>query len=164
MKRLLASLALIAAASALSGCYYDPGYSYVRGSGYSGDAYYGEGGSAYYVPGYYAAPGYYDGYYGSGYYGGGYYGYSPGVSIGISSGWYGGSRYRHDGYRGHRDYDRHAGQWQGRHDGDGRSHGGRGDQGHWGRGQAHPSGGHARGGDDARRDARGRGSNRDRRD
>ncbi len=43
MKRLLASLALIAAVSALSGCYYDPGYSYVRGSGYCGDAYYGDG-------------------------------------------------------------------------------------------------------------------------
>lgn len=147
MKRLLASLALIAAALALSGCYYDPGYSYVRGSGYGGDAYYGEGGNAYY-----AAPGYYDGYYGRGYYGGGYYGYSPGVSIGISSGWYGGSRYRHDGYRGHRgygDYRRHAGQWQGRRDGSSHSHDGRGNQGHWSRGQGsrgqgQPSGGHGR--------------------
>jgi hypothetical protein len=161
MKRLLASLALIAAASALSGCYYDPGYSYVRGSGYSGDAYYGEGGNAYYT-----APGYYDGYYGSGYYGDGYYGYSPGVSIGISSGWYGGSRYRHDGYRGgYRDYDRHAGQWQGRRDGDGRSHGGRSDQGHWSHGQGQPSGGHARGGNDGSRGGgRGRGGNSDRHD
>lgn len=110
MKRLLASLVLIVAAAALSGCYYDPGYSYVRGSGYSGDAYYGDGGNAYYV-----APGYYDGYYG------GYYGccYAPGVSVGVSSVWYGGSRYRHDGYRDHRDYRGHAGQWRGR--GDGRS-------------------------------------------
>lgn len=121
MKRLLASVALIVAASALSGCYYDPGYSYVRSQGYGGDAYYGDGGNAYY-----AAPGYYDGYYGNSYYGSGYYGYSPGVSVGISSGWYGGSRYRHDDDRGHRDYQRHAGQWQGRHDGDGRSHGGNG--------------------------------------
>jgi hypothetical protein len=110
MKRLLASLVLIVAAATLSGCYYDPGYSYVRGSGYSGDAYYGDGGNAYYV-----APGYYDGYYG------GYYGccYAPGVSVGVSSVWYGGSRYRHDGYRGYRDYRGHAGQWRGH--GDGRS-------------------------------------------
>ena len=107
MKRLLASLVLIVAAATLSGCYYDPGYSYVRGSGYSGDAYYGDGGNAYYV-----APGYYDGYYG------GYYGccYAPGVSVGVSSVWYGGSRYRHDGYRGYRDYRGHAGQWRGRGD------------------------------------------------
>jgi hypothetical protein len=97
MKRLLASLVLIVAAAALSGCYYDPGYSYVRGSAY------------------YVAPGYYDGYYG------GYYGccYAPGVSVGVSSVWYGGSRYRHDGYRDHRDYRSHAGQWRGH--GDGRS-------------------------------------------
>ena len=100
MKRLLASLVLIVAAAALSGCYYDPGYSYVRGSGYSGDAYYGDGGNAYYV-----APGYYDGYYGCC--------YAPGVSVGVSSVWYGGSRYRHDGYRNHRDYRGHAGQWRG---------------------------------------------------
>lgn len=96
MKRLLASLALITAAAALSGCYYDPGYSYVRHSGGGGDAYYGQGDGAYYT-----APGYYDGYYGGGYYDNGYYGccYAPGVSIGISSGGYGGSR-----YRGYRDY------------------------------------------------------------
>ena len=37
MKRLLAGLALIAAAATLSGCYYDPGY--VRSAGYGG-AYY----------------------------------------------------------------------------------------------------------------------------
>lgn len=123
MKRLLASLVLIVAAATLSGCYYDPGYSYVRGSGYSGDAYYGDGGNAYYAaPGYY--PGYYDGYYG------GYYGccYAPGVSVGVSSVWYGGSRYRHDGYRGYRDYHGHAGQWRGHGDGRGdyRRHGQRG--------------------------------------
>ncbi len=118
MKRLLASLALITAAAALSGCYYDPGYSYVRNSGYGGDAYYGQGDGAYY-----AAPGYYDGYYGGGYYDG-YYGccYAPGVSIGISSGWYGGSR-----YRGYRDY-RGSG-YRGGHD----DH--RGD--HWGHGGDH---------------------------
>ncbi len=129
MKRLLASVALIAAAAALSGCYYDPGYSYVRSSGYGGDAYYGQGSS------YYVRPAYYDGYYGSGYYGSGYYGccYAPGVSIGISSGWYGGSgyyrrgwpayrggyrghdRYRHDSHRGHRDSHQRPGRSSGNH-------------------------------------------------
>ena len=43
MKRKLACIALVTAAMALSGCYYDPGYSYVRGSGYGGGAYYGSG-------------------------------------------------------------------------------------------------------------------------
>jgi hypothetical protein len=114
MKRLLASVVLIVAAATLSGCYYDPGYSYVRGSGYAGDAYYGDGGNAYY-----AAPAYYGGYYGCC--------YAPGVSVGVSSVWYGGSRYRHDDYRyrDHRDYRGHAGQWQG-HGGDRGDH--RGDR------------------------------------
>lgn len=111
MKPLLASFILIAAAS-LSGCYYDPGYSYVRSSGYGGDAYYGQG-----VATYYAAPGYYDGYYPS-YYGSSYYGccYAPSLSVGISSGWYGGSRYyrphRQSGYRDYRGsrYSGHAPQ------------------------------------------------------
>ena len=101
MKRLFASLALLVATAVLAGCYYDPGYSYVRGSSYGGDAYYGQG-DAYGV-----APAYYGGYYG-GYYPGysaGYYGYgccyAPGVTIGISRGWYGGQDYR--GYR-NRDY------------------------------------------------------------
>ncbi|MGY3039333.1 hypothetical protein ACVWWQ_000920 [Rhodanobacter sp. TND4EL1] len=153
MKRLLCSLILISAAAALSGCYYDPGYSYVRGSGYGGDAYYGDGGGATYV-----TPAY-GGYYGNGYYGGGgYYGccYAPGVSVGISSGWYGGSRYRRDDYRGHRDYDNHAGHWQGRRQGDGRgnngwgSHGG-GNQGSHGSGQgSHGHAGTGRGGDRGR--------------
>ena len=104
MKRQLACLGLMIAATALSGCYYDPGYTYVRGSGYGGDAYYGST--------YYAAP-YYDGYYP------GYYGccYAPGVSIGVSGRWYGGSRYR--GYR-HGRYDDHRG-YRGR----GYQHGGR---------------------------------------
>lgn len=130
MKRLMASFVLIAAAAALSGCYYDPGYSYVRGTGYSGDAYYGQG-NAYYV-----APGYYDGYYGSGYYG---YGccYSPGVSIG----WYGGPRYR--SYRGH-------GYYRGGYHGSGGYHGGYhgGYQGHGGHNSGRPSsgGGHTGGG------------------
>ncbi len=108
MKRILASFILVAAAVSLSGCYYDPGYSYVRGSGYGGDAYYGRGAATYY-----AAPGYYDGYYPD-YYGSGYYGccYAPRVSIGVSSGWYGGSRYyrphRESGYR-----DDHRGGYRG---------------------------------------------------
>ena len=100
MKRLFACVGLMAVAAALSGCYYDPGYTYVRGGGPAGDAYYGTGTT------YYASP--YDSYYGPTYYGG-YYGgycgccYAPGVSIGISSHWYGGSRYPR--YRG-RDYGR----------------------------------------------------------
>lgn len=113
MKRRLACVGLMVAAAALSGCYYDPGYTYVRGSGAAGDAYYGSGTT------YYAAPydGYY-GYYGPAYYGG-YYGCcdAPGVSIGVSTHWYGGSRYpRHHG----RDY-RHHGRNRGHYRHDGRS-------------------------------------------
>lgn len=108
MKRQLAWLLFAVAAAALSGCYYDPGYSYVRGSAAGGGAYYGSGST------YYAAPGYYDGYY-PGYYPGYYNGYdgccyAPGVNIGIGGGWYGGSRYRgyrgYHGYRGQGDYRR----------------------------------------------------------
>ncbi|HWU75995.1 MAG TPA: hypothetical protein VN043_05795 [Rhodanobacter sp.] len=110
MKRYLASLALIVVAAALSGCYYDPGYSYVRGSGQTGDAYYGSGSSTYYT-----APGYYDGYYGSGYYGNAYYGnayygsgyygccYGPALNIGIRNRYYGAPRYRSYDHRGHHD-------------------------------------------------------------
>lgn len=132
MKRLLAVFALGAVAASLTGCYYDPGYSYVRQTGYAGDAYYGRAAPAY-DDTYYGAPGYDDGYYGDGYYGG-YYGccYAPGVSVGISSGWYGGSRHyrdRDDGYRDRdgdhrRDYRGHAGQWQSRSAPDNRSRGG----------------------------------------
>jgi hypothetical protein len=137
MKRLLASLALITAAAALSGCYYDPGYSYVRGSVYSGDAYYGQGGNAYFV-----APNYYDGYYG-------YYGccYAPGVSIG----YYGDSRYRYyrgGGYRGDGGY--HGGGYRGNgggHDGDHRGRDGGSRQEH------QSSGGGGRRGNDRRHDA-----------
>ena len=125
MKRLLASLALITAVAALSGCYYDPGYGYVRGTGYNGDVYYGNA--------YYTAPGYYDGYYG------GYYGccYAPGVSIGYYG--YGGSRYRAyrgGGYRGNGGY-YHGGGYQG--------HGGHA-QGHTSSGGAHTSGSGSHGG------------------
>src|SRR6185312_6009920 len=94
MKRLLACVGLMVAAAALSGCYYDPGYTYVRGGGSAGDAYYG-----------------------------GYYGccYAPGVSVGISSHWYGGSRYpRYHGRDYGRDY-RHRDNDRGHYRDDGHS-------------------------------------------
>jgi hypothetical protein len=95
MKHWLAVCFLLGATVSLTGCYYDPGYSYVRGNHYAGDAYYGQ-----------AAPVYNDGYYAPGYdgYYNGYYGccYGPDVSIGIGGGWYGGRHY----YRGGRDDDR----------------------------------------------------------
>lgn len=116
MKRMLAGLALVLGTAALSGCYYDPDYSYVRGNGYQGDAYYGEGPSVIYEPDVY-------GYYGPGW---GYYGgccYSSGVSVGVSSTWYGGSHH----YRGRdrdwrsdqRRYDRDDRDRYRRGDGDG---------------------------------------------
>jgi len=121
MKRVLAGLALVVATAALSGCYYDPGYSYVRPVTYGGDAYYGSG--------YYAAPGYY--YPSYGYYG---YGccYVPPVSIGIGGVWYSGSHYRghYDGRYGGR-YGGHG--WGGGHGnwgGHGGGWGGRGGNGH----------------------------------
>lgn len=92
MKRMLAGVALAIATAALSGCYYDPGYSYVRPvAAYGGgDAYYGTSSYSY-------APGYY--YPSYGYYGYGGYGccYGPAVSVGIGGVWYSG----HGGYYGH---------------------------------------------------------------
>lgn len=136
MKRWLAACFLLGATVSLTACYYDPGYSYVRGTTYSGDAYYGQSAPVY--NGGYYSPGY-DDYYGG--YGG--YGccYSPGVSIGISSGWYGGRHY----YRGGRDYYRgggyHGGGYYGHRGYSGGYHG----QG--GHSHGHPpSGGHGRGG------------------
>lgn len=87
MKRIYAGLLMVAVTAGLSGCYYDPGYSYVRSSAYVGDAYYG-GGTVVYDNGYYP----------SGYYG--YYGccYVPPVSIGISGAWFSGPRYYGHGY------------------------------------------------------------------
>ncbi|HET6432738.1 hypothetical protein [Dyella sp.] len=121
MKKMLAGVALAVVASALGGCYVAPGYSYVR-DGYGGDAYYGRGPTTVYDDGYYAPS-----YYGYGGYGG--YGYPGGVSIGISSGWYGGSYgYRHRDYR----YDRRHDWDHDRHDGDhgrGRDHDGDRDHG-----------------------------------
>lgn len=118
MKRMLAGLALVLGTAALSGCYYDPGYSYVRSNGYQGDAYYGEGPSVIYEPDYYG----YGGYYGPG------WGYAPGVSVGIRGTWYGDSHR----YRGRdRDWDRHRGHYE-RHDArnDPRPWHGRDDRGH----------------------------------
>lgn len=122
MKRLLSVFVLLVAGTALSGCYYDPGYNYVRASGQRGDAYYGEGGGTRYV-----VPSYgYDTYYG------GYYDccYAPGVSVGIGSSWYGRSGYRRgDDYRYRRNY----------------GHGDRRRQGHAGRdhsGGRHDTGSH----------------------
>ncbi|MCX7513544.1 hypothetical protein [Frateuria sp. STR12] len=115
MKRMLAGLALVLGTAALSGCYYDPGYSYVRGNGYQGDAYYGEGPSVIYRPDYYG----YGGYYGPG------WGYAPGVSVGISGTWYRDSHHYHRGrdwsrehHRGHdRRGDGHERRsWRGGHD------------------------------------------------
>lgn len=127
MKRLFATLGLVAAFAALAGCYYDPGYSYVRSSGYGGDAYYGQG----YVEPTYSA-GYYDDYYGGGYYDD----RAPGVSIGISTGWYGsGGRGYYRGRHGYRDNDRggYRGRWEGNRGGDRDRHGDR-DDGNHGRG------------------------------
>ena len=118
MKHLAAGLVLCAATAALSGCYVDPGYSYVRQTPYQGDVYYGQG-TRVYDDGYYVAPAYPAyGYPAYGYpaYG---YGYAPGVSVGISGTWYSGQRYRYDrrGYRG--DY---RGSWRGQSSNRGDSH------------------------------------------
>jgi hypothetical protein len=102
MKRLIAGLATIAATALLSGCYVSPDYSYVRGNGYQGSVYYGQGPSVIYRDNYYASP-YYHGGYGCC--------WAPGVSVGGV--WYGGHRY----YRG-RGYDwRDHHRWRGRPDG-----------------------------------------------
>lgn len=161
MKRLLSGLVLVVAAATLSGCYYDPGYSYVRSDGAGGDAYYGQR-TAVYDDGYYSAPGYY----GNSYYGGGYYGYAPGVSVGISSGWYGGSGYRDGGRdwhgegRGHWQQG-HEGQWQGggQEGGHGGGHDG-GDRGGHDQG-GHQGGGRGRGNDHHRGDHQRRGDHKD---
>ena len=132
MKRVLAGLALAVATAALSGCYYDPGYSYVRPVATGGDAYYGTG---VVYDGYYAAPGYY--YPSYGYYG---YGccYGPNVSIGIGgvwgSGYYGRGYYRggygHGYYRGGGYYHGGGGSYHGGHGSWGGGHGGWGGHGH----------------------------------
>lgn len=116
MKKCLLGAAVVIASSLLGGCYVAPDYGYVRGGAYGGDAYYGRS-TTVYDDGYYAP-----GYYSPDYYGYGGYGYPGGVSIGVGTTWYGGSR---DRYR-HRDHDDrqwdhdnrrgdggHAGSWSG---------------------------------------------------
>ncbi|MFC5741724.1 lipoprotein [Dyella tabacisoli] len=117
MKRLIAGLALVVTTAMLSGCYYDPGYGYVRSTAYSGDVYYGNRSAVVYDSGYY--PSYYGGYYGCC--------YAPGVSVG----WYGGSRWRgHDWDRG-RDWGHDRGHWRGGDGGRGRGGGREGRHGDW---------------------------------
>ncbi len=84
MKPVLAVMVLAAAAT-LAGCYYDPGYSYVRSSSANGDAYYGQGSTTVYDDGYYVSP-----YYAPSYYYDGYYGccYDSGMSVGIRGTWH----------------------------------------------------------------------------
>ncbi|HEX7815686.1 hypothetical protein [Dyella sp.] len=137
MKRLLAGLLLVAATAGLSGCYYDPGYSYVRGGSSAGDAYYGSGGSVVYDDG-----GYYPGYWYPSYgYGGCCYG--PGINV-----WYGHTYYR--GYRGGGPGYWHGGRggWYGHGGGNwhggGHWSGGHGGGGHWGGGGHGGGGGHWR--------------------
>ncbi len=104
--KLLRMFVPLAAMVMLAGCYYDPGYSYVRGDG-GGDAYYG---TATVV-----SPAYYGGYYGYGGYPGYYYG--PDIGLSVGSVYYRNNYYRHryydsHGYRGYRGYA--PGRWQGR--------------------------------------------------
>ncbi|MGA0585711.1 hypothetical protein ACO2Q2_01040 [Dyella sp. KRB-257] len=116
MKKCVLGVAVVIASSLLGGCYVSPDYGYVRGGAYGGDAYYGRS-TAVYDDGYYAP-----GYYSPDYYGYGGYGYPGGVSIGVGTTWYGGSRdrYRHRDHDGrqwdhgdHRGDGRHAGSWSG---------------------------------------------------
>jgi hypothetical protein len=97
-----------AALLAGSGCVYEPGYGYVRGDGYNGDAYYGAA--------YDSGPDYYG--YGNGY-GPGYYGYGPTLGLGFYSNDYYHRHYRgpsYWGHRGHGDWHGHGGDWHGGHD------------------------------------------------
>lgn len=122
MKRVFAALALLVSMLALGGCYVASGYSYVRGAGSQGPAYYGQ-----------AVPVYPDAYYGAPYYGGYPYGayaygaygccYTPRVGVGAV--WYRSARrsYHNDGRRGSypwRGNEVRRGSYQGRGD-DGRT-------------------------------------------
>lgn len=128
MRKMLLGIVLVGATSLLAGCYVAPGYSYVRGAD-GGGAYYGRA-TTVYDNGYYAP-------YGYGYYDYPYGYYPGGVTVGIGTTWYGGSRYRrydHDDHRWRGDDhhwrgEDHRGHWD--HDGD-RRHGG-----------PRPGGGHA---------------------
>jgi hypothetical protein len=103
MQRLICGLLVITFAGLASGCYVAPPYSYVRGTTYTGAAYYGEGPAVVYGNSYYGYP--YDPY---------YYGccWAPGVAVGGV--WYrdyGGRRYYRGDYRGRAS--RGNGQWHG---------------------------------------------------
>lgn len=115
IKRVLAGLTVGGLISLLSGCYVAPGYSYVQGNGYAGDAYYGSGPAVVYDYPY--------GYYPYGYYGGGwgYYGCCYG-------GWYGRGRYGHGGHDWHGGG--HGGYYRGGGHGGYGGHGGSGYHGH----------------------------------
>lgn len=103
MRRLFAGMVLSAATLLLSGCYVDPGYSYVRRTAYQGDAYYGQATPSY-DGGYYVAP-FYGPSYGRGY----GYGccYAPGIGVGAV--WYGRTRYYRAGRPVYPRYDRARG-------------------------------------------------------
>lgn len=104
LKRVLAGLTLGGLISLLSGCYVAPGYGYVQGNGYAGDAYYGAGPAVVYDYPYYGYP----------------YGYYP-------YGYYGGVYYYRGGHRWHGDHDH---DWHGGgHDWHGGGHGWRGGHG-----------------------------------
>ncbi|AND68765.1 hypothetical protein ATSB10_13110 [Dyella thiooxydans] len=121
MRKMLLGIVLVGAASLLSGCYVAPDYSYVRGPD-GGGAYYGRA-TRVYDDGYYAP-------YGYGYYDYPYGYYPGGVTVGIGTTWYGGSRHwRDDRDDRHWRGDDHRGHWD--HDGD--RH----------RDAPHPNGGHA---------------------
>ncbi|HEU4669160.1 MAG TPA: hypothetical protein VFR91_00510 [Dyella sp.] len=110
-KVLLGSVLVVAMTALLGGCYVAPGYSYVRGPD-GGGAYYGRA-TTVYDDGYYAPYGY--GYYDYP------YAYPGGVTVGVGTTWYGGSRYRRydrDDHRWHGED--HRGHWD--RDGD-RDHG-----------------------------------------
>ncbi|HEX7112974.1 MAG TPA: hypothetical protein VF216_11045 [Mizugakiibacter sp.] len=112
MKRTIFLILLAATLAPLAGCVYDPGYSYVRGDGYYGDAYYGHGEVIYEDagPAYYPAP-YYDPW--CCYYG-------PSVGIGLYYRDYGGHHHWRDGHRDSWHGGDHRGDWHGGH------------RGHWG--------------------------------
>ena len=108
MKRLLALVSILGATALLSGCYVAPDYSYVRGNGYQGGAYYGSGPAVVYNDSYYASPYYYGSYYGCC--------WAPGITVGGV--WYSRPRYDRDDYHRrhvyyHRDGDRQRHDWHG---------------------------------------------------
>ncbi|MCE5233052.1 MAG: hypothetical protein ABFC67_03610 [Mizugakiibacter sp.] len=119
MRRTTHLCMLAAALVLLAGCVYDPGYSYVRGDGYYGDAYYGRGGVIYEDVG----PGY--GYYPAPYYDPWCCYYGPSIGLGLYYRDYGGRGHGHDGRgwrgdggRGHDGHDGHRSHRRGDRDHD----------------------------------------------